>query len=73
MSIKVGVVMDPIQAINIKKDSTFAMLLAAQARELMLFYMEVDDLFLRDGGAFARVRPLRVRDDPRGVEEHPRA
>ena len=64
MSIKVGVVMDPIQAINIKKDSTFAMLLAAQARELMLFYMEVEDLFLRDGGAFARVRPLRVRDDP---------
>ena len=40
MSIKLGVVMDPIGAINYKKDSTLAMLLAAQQRGWELYYME---------------------------------
>ena len=39
-----GVVMDPIASINIKKDSTFAMLLEAQARGWQLQYMELNDL-----------------------------
>ena len=34
MTRKIGIVMDPVQAINTKKDSSFAMLLAAQARGL---------------------------------------
>jgi len=58
-----GVVMDPIQSINIKKDSTFAMLLEAQARGWTVRYMEQGDLFLRDGETFARHRALRVFDD----------
>lgn len=64
--IRLGVVMDPIGSIKIHKDSTFAMLLAAQARGWQLRYMEMDDLSLRDGQAWARSRPLRVADDPQG-------
>jgi len=58
-----GVVMDPIQSINIRKDSTFAMLLEAQARGWSVRYMEQGDLFLRDGETFARHRALKVFDD----------
>lgn len=62
--IKLGVVMDPIQSIKIQKDSTFAMLLAAQARGWQLEYMELGDLYLRDGEARAHGRELTVTDDP---------
>jgi glutathione synthase len=65
MTCKIGVVMDPIAGITVKKDSTLAMLLAAQARGWDLLYMELNDLYLRDGSALARLRPLRVRDDYR--------
>lgn len=61
--VKLGVVMDPIATINIYKDSTFAMLLEAQSRGWMLFYMEMSDLYLRDGRTFARMRRLTVRRD----------
>jgi glutathione synthase len=64
MSIKIGVVMDPIHQIKIKKDSTFAMLLEAQKRQWSLHYMQQEDLFLRDGDAFARMYPLVVEDNP---------
>ena len=63
MNIKLGVVMDPIQTINPKKDSTLAMLLAAQARGWQLYYMEQQDLLLRDGKVFANMRPLSVHND----------
>ncbi|WMS85886.1 glutathione synthase [Pleionea litopenaei] len=59
----VGVVMDPISAINIKKDSTFAMLLEAKARKHSLFYIEMQNLMLRDGKPFALCQPLEVFDD----------
>ncbi len=64
MSLKVGVVMDPIEAINYKKDSTLAMLWAAQDRGWELFYMEQADLYLRDGVAMGRMAPLTVARDP---------
>ena len=54
--------MDPIADINIRKDSTFAMLLAAQARGWELQYMELRDLSLRDGAAWGQCRRLRVTD-----------
>ncbi len=60
---RLGVVMDPIDAIKYAKDSTLAMLLAAQARKFELFYLEQGDLSLRDGIAFGRARPLTVRAD----------
>ena len=62
---RLGVVMDPIGAINYAKDSTLAMLLAAQARGFALTYLEQRDLTLRDGTAFGRMRPLTVRADPK--------
>jgi glutathione synthase len=63
-SIRLGVVMDPIEDIKYAKDSTLAMLLAAQARGFELVYMEQNDLSLRDGRAFARMSPLTVKADP---------
>jgi glutathione synthase len=64
--VRLGVVMDPIGSIKIHKDSTFAMLLAAQARDWRLLYMEQRDLSLRDGECLARVRELEVEDNPAG-------
>lgn len=64
MSIRLGIVMDPIASISFKKDSSLAMLLAAQARGWSLFYMEQQDLYQRNSQARARVRPLRVFNEP---------
>jgi glutathione synthase len=63
MQIKVGVVMDPIDQINITKDSTFAMLLEMQRRKWDVFYIEANDIFSRDGKVFARTCKLQVQDD----------
>ena len=63
MAIRLGVVMDPIHAIKFHKDSTLAMLLAAQRSGWELFYMEQGDLYLRDGRSFAAMRPLQVKED----------
>ena len=59
-----GVIMDPIGSINIKKDSTFAMLLEAQRRNYTLFYMEQSDLYLDGQQARAKPTILKVNDDP---------
>lgn len=64
MSIKLGVVMDPIAAISYKKDSTMAMLWAAADRGWSLFYMEPGDLALEQGAPTARMAPLEVFRDP---------
>jgi glutathione synthase len=61
---RIAVVMDPIDEIKFEKDSTLAMLLAAQARGWSLLYLEQKDLSLRDGVALGRARPLRVFRDP---------
>jgi glutathione synthase len=63
MPIKLGMVMDSIDHINIKKDTSFAMLLEAQARGWELHYMELNDLFLRNGRAYAKTRTLNVQRD----------
>ncbi len=64
MSLKIGVVMDPIASINYKKDSTMALLWAAADRGWQLFYMEQHDLFLDQGKAHARLAPLQVFRNP---------
>ena len=64
MSVRVGIVMDPIASISYKKDSSLAMLLAAQARGWTLFYMEQQDLYLNEGKARARMKPLKVFANP---------
>jgi len=61
--IKLGIVMDPIAQINIKKDSSFAMLLQAQQRGYELHYMEMADLYLNNGEARARTRLLSVEQN----------
>ena len=63
MTIQLGVVMDPIGSIKISKDSTFAMLLEAQARQWCIQYMELNDLYLLDEKPFARMRKLELIED----------
>ncbi|MFA6228743.1 MAG: glutathione synthase [Rhodanobacter sp.] len=65
MTLSVGVLMDPIGAIKVAKDTTLAMLLEGQRRGHSLHYFEQGDLALRDGTPWARITPLQVRDDPR--------
>ncbi len=63
--VRLVVVMDPIDTINPAKDSTLAILLAAQRRGWDIYYAEQRDLSLRDGVAWARLAPLEVFDDLR--------
>ena len=63
MAIKLGMVMDSIDHIHIKKDTSFAMLLEAQSRDWELHYMELNDLYLLDGHPYARTRTLQVQRD----------
>ena len=60
MSLKLGVVMDPIGSIHYKKDTTLALLWAAQDRGWTLFYIEPDGLFLNAEQPMATARPLTV-------------
>ena len=69
MTVKLGVVMDPIANINVKKDTTLAMLLAAQRRGWELYYMEQNNLSLDQGLARGEVRRLSVQDNPEGWYE----
>ncbi len=62
MSLKIAVQMDPIQRINIKGDSTFALLLEAQKRGHKLAYYTPERLALLNGQVFATVENLTVRD-----------
>jgi glutathione synthase len=62
--IRLAVVMDPIGDIKYAKDTSLAMLLAAQRRGYELLYLEQADLYLRDGVARGRARPLTVHADP---------
>ena len=62
MRLNIAVQMDPIERINIRGDSTFAMLLEAQARAYAISYYTPDRLSLRDSKVLATVRPLVVRD-----------
>jgi glutathione synthase len=62
MALNVAVQMDPIERINIRGDSTFALLLEAQQRGHRLAYYTPDRLAMQDGRVFATVRPLAVHD-----------
>ena len=67
--IKLGIVMDPISSINIKKDTSFAMLLEAQSRGYELHYMEMSSLYLRGGEGRAITKKLSVKQDYDGWYE----
>lgn len=64
MVLKIAVQMDPIQNINIKGDSTFAMMLEAQARGHSLFYYQTKSLALDAGHLYATGHDITVRDEP---------
>jgi len=66
MTVKLAVVMDPIKAINFKKDTTLAMLDAAQRRGWQLFYIEQRGLYLENGKAMAIMQDLSVTMDQSG-------
>ena len=63
---KLGIVMDPIESINFKKDSTLAMMLEAQSREYQLFYITPDSLYINERGAFAIAKLINVKNDLTG-------
>jgi glutathione synthase len=63
MPLNVAVQMDPIERINIRGDSTFALLLEAQKRGHALSYYTPDRLAMAQDRVFASVQPLQVRDE----------
>lgn len=67
MSLTVAVQMDPLETINIKGDSTFALMLEAQVRGHSLFEYPADALTYEDGSLRARARPVTVQ---RGEGDH---
>lgn len=62
MSLKIAVIMDPIESIQPYKDSTFAMLLEAQRRTWSIHYIRPDSLYVLDGRPFAQTALLSVSD-----------
>lgn len=62
-ALSVGIVMDPIDSITAKKDSSLAMLLEADRRAADIYYFEQSDLRLVSGDTLGRSRRLTVRDD----------
>ncbi|MFT5451104.1 MAG: glutathione synthase [Enterobacterales bacterium] len=63
MTTKIGFVMDPISSINPKKDSTLAMMRAANKKGWIIFYMEQKDLFTRNGKAYALIQELTLSEE----------
>jgi glutathione synthase len=57
-NLKIGVVMDPVDKINVEKDTTFVLMLEAQRRGHQVYFMELDDLYLRGGTPHSRHRRL---------------
>ena len=62
-SLRIGVVMDPIESITPKKDTSLAMLLEAERRGAEIHYLQQADLTLLAGEAFGKSQLLTVRDD----------
>jgi glutathione synthase len=61
---KVSVVMDPMAQVNPKKDSSFALMLAAQNRGMEVFHIAPENIKVQDGEPWAKCTQLRVQDDP---------
>jgi glutathione synthase len=61
-AIEIGVVMDPLASINVKKDSTLAMIRSVQRRQLPLWVLGQEDLYLRGDRVFATLRALRLAE-----------
>jgi len=64
-----GIVMDPIESINPKKDSTFAMMLAATRRDWQISVMTLGDLSLNKDRLQVNYQTIKVKDDPNDYYE----
>lgn len=64
MTVKLGILMDPIDNISYKKDSSLAMLWAAAERGWEIYYMEQNQLFQREGVAMAHMKSLIPKRNP---------
>ena len=64
LKMKLGVVMDPIETINFKKDSTLAMMIEAQRKGHEIIYITPDSLFIKSGIPSASSNKMEVRNDP---------
>lgn len=56
--------MDPLEGIKTVKDSSFAMLQAAQKRGWIIYYMQQSDLYMNDAVAMASACITEVQDEP---------
>lgn len=63
MTKKIGVLMDPIEEIKVAKDTSLAMMLAAQKRGWQLYYFKREDLTMRDGVPAANMQTVKVFDN----------
>jgi len=63
MTYRLGIIMDPIEAIHVKKDSSLAMLLAAQGLGWELWYLQPGRLSLQRGRVVGQCQPVTVYDD----------
>ncbi|QCI24050.1 glutathione synthase [Buchnera aphidicola (Macrosiphoniella sanborni)] len=61
--LSIGIIMDSIKSINIKKDSSFAMMLEAQKRNYIIHYMQMNDLYLLEGTPYARTRIIKLKNN----------
>ncbi len=61
---RLGIIMDDIASINVRSDTSFALLLEAQKRDYQIHYMQLHDLFLRGSTAYAQMKQLKVIDRP---------
>ena len=59
-ALRIGVVMDPVDRIDINKDTTFVLMLEAQRRGHEIYFMELDDLYVRGGTPLAVYRRLKL-------------
>jgi glutathione synthase len=72
MSTKLGIIIDPLHTIRIKKDTSYALLKSAQARGYSILYATSQDIWLEKGQVFGNLSSLTLRDDPeRWFEEGP--
>lgn len=55
--------MDPIQSIEVSKDSSLAMLIEAQKRKYEIYYMEIKDLYLKKDGAYAQAKIIKIKNN----------
>lgn len=70
MTMKLCFVMDPIESLQTKKDTTFALMLEAQKRGIEIYYLNVRQLYLAENQVSGMAFRLRIKDDPKNHFEY---